>query len=65
MKRFAQGSVEYLFLLGATIVIILVVVGYIATFSHNMANSTAETNNQNVKNVMDKIANISSEEING
>lgn len=65
MKHRAQGSTEYLFLLGITIVVILVVVGYIATFSHSMANTTAEMHDQNIGSVMDKIQNISSEEMSG
>ncbi|NJF25934.1 class III signal peptide-containing protein [Thermococcus sp. Bubb.Bath] len=65
MQRKAQGSVEYLFVLGATIAIVVLVVGYIAKFSHNAAQTQTERNNDNVNSVMSKVRNISSGEING
>lgn len=65
MQRRAQGSVEYLLMLGVTIIVVLIVVGYIATLSNNVAQTQTERNNDNINNVMSKIRNISSEEING
>ena len=65
MKYHAQGSVEYLLLLGITIVIVLVVVGYVATFSHSMANTTARMDEKGIGSVMDKIRNVSSSGISG
>ncbi|AIF69155.1 hypothetical protein PAP_03675 [Palaeococcus pacificus DY20341] len=64
MRRSAQGSLEYLLLLGVSIVIIMIVVGYVAKFSHSEAEMITEMNNKNVNSVMNAISNISSGEIN-
>lgn len=52
-------------MLGATIVVIVLVVGYIAKFSHNTAQTQTERNNEGINSVMSKVRNVSGSEING
>ncbi len=64
MHRSAQGSVEYLILLGATILIIFLVIWYIATSPNSAAKNQAEVNNNGISSVMSHIKDIASGEVN-
>ncbi|MFA4646736.1 hypothetical protein QDY65_03385 [Pyrococcus kukulkanii] len=65
LVRRSQGSIEYLILLGITIVIIFIVVGYVATYTHSEASIANRTAGNVMSNVKEGILNITSEETKG
>ncbi|WP_048055956.1 hypothetical protein [Pyrococcus sp. ST04] len=64
MARRSQAAIEYLILLGVTIIIVFIVVGYVVLYTHSEAKTASTTGESVISNVKSGILNITSQELN-
>jgi len=63
--RRAQSAVEYLLILGITIIIVFLVIGYVVRSNHGMTSTAVATFNNSTEAIKQGITNITKKEING
>ncbi|AFN03302.1 hypothetical protein PFDSM3638_02530 [Pyrococcus furiosus DSM 3638] len=63
MKR-SQSAIEYLLALGITIIVVFLVVGYVARYTHSEASTAANTVEKGGETIKEGVKNITEKELN-